>query len=67
MGNDVRLSRLDEGLNHNGGRCKQIKVEQERVRSFMIDSDDLPMIFVDLLETESGKLETRSLIFGSES
>ena len=66
MGNDVRLSRLDEGLNHNGGRCKQIKVEQERVRSFMIDSDDLPMI-VDLLETESGKLEIRSLIFVSES
>jgi len=32
VGNDVRLSRLDEGLNHNGGRCKQIKVEQERVR-----------------------------------
>ena len=54
MGNDVRLSRLDEGLNHNGGRCKQIKVEQERVRSLMIEYDDLPMIFVDLLETESG-------------
>jgi len=54
VGNDVRLSRLDEGLNHNGGRCKQIKVEQERVRSLMIEYDDLPMIFVDLLETESG-------------
>ena len=67
MGNDVRLSRLDEGLNHNGGQCKHIQIGKERTRHLMIECDDLPMIFVDLLETESGKLETRSLIFGSES
>ena len=54
VGNEVRLSRLDEGLNYNGGRCKHIQIVKERTRPLMIDSDDLPMIFVDLLEAESG-------------
>jgi len=42
---------------NKGGQCEKIHVEQERVRSFMIDSDDIPMIFVDLLEAGSGKLK----------
>ena len=33
----------------------------------MNESDDLPMIFVDLLEAGSGKREAESLKFGSES
>ena len=40
-----------------GGRYKQIQDEQEKIRSFMNDSDDIPMILVDLLEVGSGKLE----------
>ena len=42
---------------NKGGRCKHIQIVKERTRSLMIDSDDLPMIFVDLLEVGSGKLE----------
>ena len=44
MGNEVRLSRSDEGLNYNGGRYKYIQIEKDRTRSFMNDSDDIPMI-----------------------
>ena len=42
---------------NKGGRYKQIQDEQEKIRSFMNESDDIPMIFVDLLEEGSGKLE----------
>ena len=37
VGNDVRLSRLDEGLNYNGGRCKYIQIKKERIRPLMIE------------------------------
>ena len=40
---------------NEGDRCKKIQVEQERVLSFMTDSDDIPMISVDLLEAEISK------------
>ena len=44
VGNEIRLSRLDEGLNYNGGRCKHIQIEKEKTRHLMIDSDGIPMI-----------------------
>ena len=52
---------------NKGGRYKQIQDEQKKIRSLMNESDDTPMIFVDLLEAGSGKRKTQSLIFGSES
>ena len=45
-------------MNENkGGRYKQIQDEQEKIRYFMNESNDISMIFVDLLEAGSGKLE----------
>ena len=44
VGNEVRFSRLDEVLYYNGSQCKYIQIEKERTRSFMNDSDDIPMI-----------------------
>jgi len=42
---------------NKGGRYKQIQDEQEKIRSFMNESDDLPMILVDLLEAGSERLK----------
>ena len=42
---------------NKGGRYKQIQDEQEKIRSFMNESDDLPMILVDLLEAGNEKLK----------
>ena len=41
VGNEVRLFRLDEGLNYSGGRCKYIQIEKEKTIFFMNDSDDI--------------------------
>ena len=59
MGSEVWLSILNEGLNYNGGRCKYIQTEKEKTRSFMNDSDDIPMIICWF--AGSGKLKVWSL------
>ena len=41
VGSDIWFSIKE----YNGDRCKYIQLEKERVRSFMIDSDNIPMIF----------------------